>query len=113
VSCLAGFLCVKKLELGERLADLLGRLLGELVDERPAGLDPDAGLLEVALVLLGDPARGQIEDADHALQDHVLDPDLLDLLFEALADLLFTRFGTLGFLRSLRILVQFGTSSTT
>jgi hypothetical protein len=82
---------VEQLQLGDRLAEL-GLSIGlDEVDQSTGGIDSDLGLVEVALVVLGDPARGQVEDRDHALQDHVLDSDLADLLLELGPDLLLRR----------------------
>ncbi len=58
---------------------------------RPDRLDPDPALLEVALVLLRDPARGEVEDADDALEQQVLDAHLAQLLLEPLLQLLLAR----------------------
>src|SRR5262249_16517331 len=92
---LSGVLGVEELQLRDRLAQLwLGVGLNQ-VDERLGRVDPDLGLAEIALVLLGDPARRQGEDADHAVQDHGLDTDPADLVFELGAELLLRRlFGT-------------------
>ena len=94
---------VEHLELGDRLSKLGLCVRLHQVDQGAAGIDPDLGLLQIALVVLRDPARGQVEDADDALQDDVLDPDLADLLLELSPHLLLARLalglllGLLGF----------------
>ena len=53
----------------------------ERVDHRPRIASiADPGLLEVTLVLLGDRQVGEVEDADDALGDEVLNPDPAHLL---------------------------------
>ena len=68
---------------------------------RPHGLDPDPRLLEVALVLLGDPSRREVDHAHHALEQQVLNPHRPELLLDARAKLLLAR-------RPLRWLVWLG-----
>ena len=90
----AGLACVEHLELRERVAHLLARALGSSRSTTAAHrLDPDPRLLEVALVLLGDPAGGEVEDADDALEQQVLDPDLAQLLLEPPLKLLLVGLG--------------------
>ena len=79
---------VQHLDLRQRAANLLGLLGIQQVDDRPSRLDPHPRLLEVALVLLGDPAGSQVEHADDALQQQVLDADRAQLLLDPRAELL-------------------------
>ena len=79
---------VQHLDLGQRAANLLGRLAIQQADNRPNRLDPHPRLLEVALVLLGDPPGSEVEHADNALQQQVLDADRAELLLDPRAELL-------------------------
>ena len=85
---LARLLRVQHLDLGQRAANLLGRLAIQQADDRPNRLDPHPRLLEVALVLLGDPPGREVEHADDALQQQVLDADRAELLLDPRAELL-------------------------
>ena len=86
-----GGLRVVHLELGDAFLDLLGWLRVEQVDQRPDRLDPDPRLLEVLLVLLRDPPRGEVDQADDALEQDVLDPELAQLVLEPRPQLLLAR----------------------
>ncbi len=90
---------VQHLDLREGASHLLCRLVIEQVHDGPHRLDPHPALLQVTLVLLGDPAGGEVDHADHALEQQVLDPDLAQLLLELLPKLL------LGWLPGLRPLL--------
>src|SRR5918992_6262033 len=59
---------VEHLDLREGFGDLGAGSLVDQVDDRTHRLDAHARLLEIALVILRDPARGEVEDADHALE---------------------------------------------
>ena len=79
---------VKHLDLGQGFSRLLGGLLVQQSDERAHRLDPHPRLLEVAFVLLRDPAGGEVDHADDALEQQVLDPDAAKLLLDSGPDLL-------------------------
>ena len=82
---------VQHLDLREGASHLLRRLVVEQADDGAHRLDPHPGLLQVALVLLRDPAGGEVDHADHALEQQVLDPDLAQLLLDLLPKLLLAR----------------------
>src|SRR4051794_396285 len=79
---------IEHLDLAERLADLGAGTLVEQVDHGAHGLDPDAGLLQIALVGLADPPCREVQDARDALQEEILHADLPQLLLEPALQLL-------------------------
>src|SRR4051794_10463970 len=94
----AAGLRVHHLQLRERLADGPGLGAELLLDERQQradALDRQAHLAEVALVLgAGDEAgaaAAEVHERDQRLHDHVLDPQLLDLLLVGGAQLFLGR----------------------
>src|SRR3954447_25881635 len=96
---LLGLLHVDHLELRERVPDRPCLLLRAHRQQRPYGLEAELGLVDVLLLLGGQPAPAQIDQGDDRLEQHVLDPQLL----ERLAELLLRRLS--------RWLVQVRTSS--
>jgi hypothetical protein len=74
------------LELGQRVPDRSDLLRRELLEQRHHSanrLDRESNLTGVALALgprrHAGPAHPEVDERDHVLEQHVLDPDLLDL----------------------------------
>src|SRR5947209_2914039 len=96
LACLR-LLRVRHLQLRQRLAQLLLRLLGQQRHQRTRALDAEPRLLAVALAGLlrrapqPEPPRGQVDQRDDRLREYVLDVDAAHLVLERRPQFLFAR----------------------